>query len=82
MDCPGVQAVAILSLKDPVGKPALTAIISKKLGVELTVAEFQEYCKTHLEEFERPKNVAFLDELPRDSHGEINKYKLRFDFGS
>ena len=81
-DCPGVNSVAILNLKDQLGKPALTAIISKKTGFELSAAEFQEFCRNKLAEHERPKNVAFIDEMPLDSYGDINKYKLRFDFGS
>jgi long-chain acyl-CoA synthetase len=80
--CPGIESVAIVSLKDQVGKLQLTAIICKLKGFDLSAADFQEFCKTHLVAHERPKNIAFVDEMPRDSFGEINKYKLRFDFGS
>jgi long-chain acyl-CoA synthetase len=81
--CPGVQSIAILSLKDVVGKQQLTAIIAKQKGVEISASSFQEYCKAHdIAENERPKAIAFVDEMPLDAFGEINKYKLRFDFGS
>jgi len=82
MECPGVIRVAILGLKDAVGKTQLAAIISKKTGFDLSAADVTQFCKDHLAEHEVPRSIAFMDELPLDSHGEIDKYKLRFEFNS
>jgi acyl-CoA synthetase (AMP-forming)/AMP-acid ligase II len=82
MDCPGVAQVAILTIKDPIGKPLLLAAVVKKLGVDLTASELQAFCKEHLPEGERPKSFAFMPEFPTDNHGMVNKYRMRFDFGA
>jgi acyl-CoA synthetase (AMP-forming)/AMP-acid ligase II len=80
--CPGVARVAVLQIKDQLGKPQLTAVVSKQVGMDISATDVQKFCEANLKEFERPKNVAFMDELPLDSHGQINKYKLRFEFNS
>jgi acyl-CoA synthetase (AMP-forming)/AMP-acid ligase II len=81
LDCPGVSQVAIITVKDPLGKPLLLAVVGKKLGVELSAQDLKTFCDTHLPEAERPKSFAFLQEFPMDSHGLMNKFRLRFDFG-
>jgi acyl-CoA synthetase (AMP-forming)/AMP-acid ligase II len=80
--CPGVDRAAILNVKDPLGKLQLTAVIVKKAGMDVNVADIMGFCVNQLPEYQRPKNIAFIGELPLDIHGEINKYRLRYEFNS
>jgi acyl-coenzyme A synthetase/AMP-(fatty) acid ligase len=78
--CPGVDRAAILMTKDQMGKAQLTAVLVKKTGQEVSSTDINNFCSTNLAEHERPKMIAFMPELPLDAHGQINKYKLRFEF--
>ena len=82
MECPGVERAAVLNLKDALGKFQLTAVITKKHGMDISANDIHTFCASKLKERQRPKNIAFMQEMPLDSHGMINKYKLRFEFGS
>jgi acyl-CoA synthetase (AMP-forming)/AMP-acid ligase II len=82
LECPGVAQTAVISIKDALGKFMLLAIIVKKLGMEVSAADVQTFCEAHLTEGERPRSVAFMPEFPIDSHGLINKYRLRFEFST
>jgi long-chain acyl-CoA synthetase len=79
--CPGIDKVAVLALKDALGKPQLAAVITKKNGVDISAQDVSHFSELSLEENERPKSVAFMPELPLNSHGLVDKYRLRFDFG-
>jgi long-chain acyl-CoA synthetase len=79
---PGVDKVAVLSVKDQMGKGQLTAVITKRPGIDVTAQQVQEFAKANLPEPQRPKNVAFITEMPIDSHGEINKYRLRYELNA
>jgi len=79
-ECPGVDQVAILMTKDQIGKNQLTAIIVKKIGQDISGTDITNFCKANFTDHERPKMIAFMAELPIDPHGQIDKYKLRFEF--
>jgi fatty-acyl-CoA synthase len=82
LDCAGVSQVSVIAIKDALGKFILLAVVLKKLGVELSANDLKNFCDAHLPEAQRPKSFAFIPEFPVDSHGQINKYRLRFDFGT
>jgi len=78
----GVERVCVVNLKDQMGKYQLSLVVSRKKGADLNAGDIQKYCEANLPEHERPKTISFLDELPMDSHGMINKYKVRHEFDS
>ena len=41
------------------------------------VAELQEHCKSHLQRFQFPHLIEFVQELPKTATGKIQRYKLR-----
>ncbi|MFB6164960.1 MAG: class I adenylate-forming enzyme family protein [Haloarculaceae archaeon] len=46
-------------------------------GVDVTAEELQEFAIAELAEYKHPREVEFVDSLPRTSSGKIQKYKLR-----
>jgi long-chain acyl-CoA synthetase len=53
------------------------ACIEKDAGVTLTPKDVQDYLRKRLANFKVPKDIKFLDELPREASGKIFKRKLR-----
>lgn len=76
---PSVERVGVIMTKDQLGKPLVTAVIVKKPGMEVTPQEIQAQCQT-LPERQRPQAVFFIQEMPVNIRGIIDKYKLRLEF--
>ncbi len=74
-----VDKVAVIQTKDAQGKNIITAVVSKKAGADLSGQEIQAQCAC-LPEKNRPQAIAFMQELPMNSRGFIDKYKLRKEF--
>ena len=45
-------------------------------GADVTDEAIQEYCLERVAEYKHPREVEFIDELPRTASGKIQKYKL------
>jgi len=45
-------------------------------GEDVTAEEIQEYCLESMAEYKHPREVHFVDELPRTTSGKIQKFKL------
>ncbi len=54
------------------GEKVVAAVVSKP-GVPLTVQEIQDHCRQHLLAWKCPKDVLFLDALPRNKMGKVTK---------
>jgi malonyl-CoA/methylmalonyl-CoA synthetase len=54
------------------GEKVVAAIVSKP-GVPLTVQEILDHCRQHLLAWKCPKEVFFLNELPRNKMGKVMK---------
>ncbi|MGE6204893.1 fatty acid--CoA ligase [Guptibacillus hwajinpoensis] len=74
----GVLDVAVLGQPDEKWGEIVTAIIVKK-AEGLTEAELDRYCKEspNLADYKRPRKYLFLEELPRNASGKIQKFRLR-----
>ncbi|WP_235927534.1 fatty acyl-CoA synthetase [Sandarakinorhabdus rubra] len=74
---PAVSEVAVIGLPDPKWIEAVTAIIVLRDGMTMTQADVLDHCAAHLAGFKTPKNVVFVDSLPRNASGKILKRELR-----
>ncbi|GAB1441285.1 hypothetical protein MASR2M39_01190 [Ignavibacteriales bacterium] len=45
-------------------------------GEQLTAEEITEYCKRGLAKYKLPKHIVFLETLPKNEAGKINKQEL------
>ena len=77
----GVLDVAVLGQPDEKWGEIVTAIIVKKAD-DVTSEELDRYCKESpdLADYKRPRKYLFLDELPRNASGKIQKFRLREQF--
>ena len=72
-----ISEVAVIGLPDPKWIEAVTAVIVQRDGQTMTVADVIDHCASHLSSFKVPKNVVFLENLPRNASGKILKRELR-----
>jgi fatty-acyl-CoA synthase len=72
----GVQEVAVIGVEDKEFGQRLKAFVSKK-GAKPTEADIKAKVKSDLARYKVPKEVEFLDELPRNATGKILKKDLK-----
>ncbi|MCA0172471.1 fatty acid--CoA ligase [Bacillus sp. RAR_GA_16] len=77
----GVLDVAVLGEPDEKWGEIVTAIIVRKQA-SLTEADLEQFCKEshNLADYKRPRKYLFLEELPRNASGKIQKFRLREQF--
>ena len=73
----GVFEVAAVGKADKVFGEQVMAFVVPNPGIKLTVDEILDFCDEHLADFKVPKYVEFVDELPRNPAGKIDKRVLR-----
>jgi fatty-acyl-CoA synthase len=54
----------------------LKAFVVKKDGANLSEDDAKKYVKSNLASFKVPRDVEFLDELPRNATGKVLKREL------
>jgi malonyl-CoA/methylmalonyl-CoA synthetase len=78
---PGVVESAVIGLPDPDFGEAVTAVVIARAGHALTEAGVIGALKSEIASFKVPKRVHFLQELPRNAMGKVQKNVLREMFG-
>lgn len=73
---PGVIEVAVVGVLDPKWGEAASAFVVKKKESSLTEEEIIAYCNQFLARYKIPKKVEFLEELPKNATGKIQKNRL------
>ena len=80
---PAVSEAAVIGLPDPTWGENVTAVVVLRPGATATEAEIIAVCRDRLAGYKKPKQVLFIDELPKNVSGKILKRELRdrFDRG-
>ena len=73
---PGVSEVAVVGKKDEKYGEEVVAFIVKK-DEHLNDMQVIDFCKTNLAWYKCPKEIFFIDALPKNSVGKIQKNELR-----
>jgi acyl-CoA synthetase (AMP-forming)/AMP-acid ligase II len=73
----GVNEAAVIGVNDEILGQAPKAFVSLKRGFSLSEKEILRFCSKNLEHFMIPKYLEIVDELPKSSHGKIEKKELR-----
>ena len=71
-----VSEVAVTGVADPVWGEVPAAFVVKKPSSELTDKDIIEYCRDKLAKYKLPKEIIFMDELPKNATGKIQKNQL------
>jgi fatty-acyl-CoA synthase len=74
---PKIFEAAVVAVPDPKWGEVPKAFIVPKPGETITVEEVTAHCRKHISGFKIPKMIEFLDELPRNAAGKIQKNALR-----
>ena len=77
LEMPEVSAVAVIGISDPRWGETGKAFIVKHKGAQIQPEEVIAYCKKKLARFKVPKSVDFLDELPKNDAGKLDKRALK-----
>jgi acyl-CoA synthetase (AMP-forming)/AMP-acid ligase II len=72
-----IEEVAVVGVDDEEFGQRLKAFVVPRNGNELTVEGVQEYVKENLARYKVPRDVVFVDELPRNATGKVLKRELR-----
>jgi long-chain acyl-CoA synthetase len=73
----GVRDCAVFGVPDDEFGERLFACIEREPNAVLSAAAVQDFLRGRLANFKVPKEIQFLDALPRESSGKIFKRKLR-----
>ncbi len=74
---PGVLEAAVVGRPDDVLGEVPTAFVSRRPGAEVTEDDLLDLCRVQLSRFKVPVRITFVDELPKNPVGKIDKPTLR-----
>ena len=58
------------------GEKVVAAVV-KNPEADVSADEIQAYCKKHLHDWKCPKEIAFVEELPRNTMGKLLKEDVK-----
>lgn len=74
---PEILECAVIGLPDKEWGEKVKAYIVLKQGKSLTADEVIKHCIKYLASYKKPKEIEFIDELPRNTSGKVLKKELR-----
>ena len=74
---PAVAECVVIGCPDEEWGERVTAVIKPRRGVEITDADIINHCREHLVNYKAPRKVVFVEELPSNALGKVQKARLR-----
>ena len=78
----GIRESAVIGLPHPDFGEAVTAVVVPEPGARPEAEQLIASLKARIASFKVPKKIFFVDELPRNTMGKVQKNRLREQFGS
>ncbi|WP_122091307.1 long-chain-fatty-acid--CoA ligase [Halalkalicoccus subterraneus] len=72
----GVADAAVVGIEDERRGETVKAFVVPQPTIEVTPEEIKQYCLENLAEYKHPREVKFVDNLPRTTTGKIQKFVL------
>lgn len=79
---PGVVESAVIGVPHPDFGEGVVAVVARATGAALTEADVQAALAGRLARFKQPKRVYFVDDLPRNAMGKVQKARLREQYAA
>jgi malonyl-CoA/methylmalonyl-CoA synthetase len=79
-DMPGVDECAIIGVPHPDFGESVVAVVVPKAGAALDAESMLANLKSRLANFKVPKRIHFVDQLPRNTMGKVQKNILRTQY--
>jgi acyl-CoA synthetase (AMP-forming)/AMP-acid ligase II len=76
-DLEGIAEVAVIGVEDDQFGQRLKAYVVLEEGISLSEADLGAHVRANLASYKTPREVEFLDELPRNATGKVLKRELR-----
>jgi acyl-CoA synthetase (AMP-forming)/AMP-acid ligase II len=73
---PGVLDAAAVGVPDRHYGQEILACVIRRAGVACSEEELRAFCVEHLGPFKAPKEIRFVEELPRGPSGKVQRLKL------
>ena len=74
---PAVLEAAVIGVPDAEGLTKTKAFVVRKAGAAVTEDELKAFVKDRLAPYKYPRQIAFVDDLPKTATGKIQRFKLR-----
>lgn len=74
---PAVREVAVVGVPDEYRGETVKAFVSFKPGMSATADELKTHSKSRLATYKVPRDIEFIDELPKTASGKILRRELR-----
>lgn len=80
----GIDESVVVGKPDEKWGERVVAAVTRKPGAAVNEATIKDYCKVKLHDWKCPKEIKFLDEMPRNTMGkilkeEVKKFFMNFD---
>jgi fatty-acyl-CoA synthase len=76
-DHEAVEEVAVIGVEDEQFGQRLKAFVVARAGIEIDAGALTSHVKAHLASYKAPREIEFLEELPRNATGKVLKRDLR-----
>jgi malonyl-CoA/methylmalonyl-CoA synthetase len=73
--CPGVAELAVVGVPDPIRGERVVVFVVRE-DPSLDEGRLQDYWSERLVEYQRPRQIIFVDTLPRDALGKVLRKEL------
>lgn len=77
LNYPGVAECAVIGVPDEYYVEAVAAVIVPEDGEGVDEEGLVNFCRAHMPSYKKPRYVAYVEELPRNSLGKLQKSILR-----
>jgi malonyl-CoA/methylmalonyl-CoA synthetase len=71
-----VSEVAVVGLPDPEFGERVVAVVVR-VDPGLTAEKVTSFCREDLASYKKPREVVFVDDLPRNALGKVLKHRVR-----